>query len=111
MATVAALLCAATRRLRAAGVAGARGEARSLLRHVTGWSVARLVGEPQALVPEPAEAPGQHLEVQPHPRRMTSMIRACASGSSSDASMMTPSSYDRIAIEYLPSDPALCRGP
>lgn len=55
-AEVASLVCAATRRLRAAGIGGARGEARLLLRHVTGWSAARLVSEPRAVVPEPAAA-------------------------------------------------------
>jgi release factor glutamine methyltransferase len=44
--TIARALCAATRRLRAAGIEEARAEARLLLRHVTGLSPEVLVAEP-----------------------------------------------------------------
>lgn len=54
MPSAAALLCAATRSLRAAGIATPRAEARLLLRTATGWTPERLLAEPQAPVPEPA---------------------------------------------------------
>jgi len=43
--TIAQVLCAATRRLRAAGIEGARAEARLLLRHVTGLPPEDLVAD------------------------------------------------------------------
>ncbi|MCL6609487.1 MAG: peptide chain release factor N(5)-glutamine methyltransferase [Geminicoccaceae bacterium] len=45
MTTIARVLCAATRRLRAAGIEGARAEARLLLRHVTGLPPEVLVAD------------------------------------------------------------------
>lgn len=54
MPSAAALLCAATRSLRAAGIEAPRAEARLLLRAATGWTPERLLAEPQASVPEPA---------------------------------------------------------
>ena len=45
MTTIAQVLCAATRRLRAAGIEGARAEARLLLRHVTGLPAEVLVAD------------------------------------------------------------------
>ena len=45
MTTIARALCAATRRLRAAGIEGARAEARLLLRHVTGLPREALVAD------------------------------------------------------------------
>jgi release factor glutamine methyltransferase len=52
--TAAALLCAATRSLRAAGIEAPRAEARLLLREATGWTPERLLAEPLAAVPETA---------------------------------------------------------
>lgn len=55
MPRLAALLCAATRRLREAGLAEPRAEARLLLRHASGWSRERLLTEPTTELPaEPA---------------------------------------------------------
>lgn len=55
MATVAALLAEASRRLRAAGIEAARAEARLLLSRATGWPKERFLREPEAEV-EPAAA-------------------------------------------------------
>lgn len=54
MPSAAALLCAATRSLRAAGIEAPRAEARMLLRAATGWTPERLVSEPLGAVPEAA---------------------------------------------------------
>lgn len=54
MPSAAALLCAATRSLRAAGIEAPRAEARLLLRAATGWTPERLLAEPHAEIPEPA---------------------------------------------------------
>lgn len=56
MPTVEDLLATATRRLRAAGIEGARGEARLLVRRATGWPPERLLAEPHGAVPLAAAA-------------------------------------------------------
>ncbi len=61
MPSAAALLCAATRSLRLAGIEAPRAEARLLLRAATGWTPERLLSEPHGAVPEAAAHRLAHL--------------------------------------------------